>query len=79
VARLPNNSNSTEDQVPESQMNGLPYSRDLNRILTILDLDGLIRIEEDRATVEDGWFRSFREQASVDDGRTTTLDLLPGN
>jgi len=48
-------------------MNGLPiFKRLANRILTILDLDGLYSLKRQGPLFEDGWFRSFREQASVD-------------
>jgi hypothetical protein len=48
-------------------MNGLPIFKQLaNRILKILDLDGLYSLKRQGPLFEDGWFRSFREQASVD-------------
>jgi len=48
-------------------MNGLPILKQLaNRILKILDLDGLYSLKKHGPLFEDGWFRSFREQASVD-------------
>jgi len=48
-------------------MKTLPIPKQLaNRILKILDLDSLYSLKREGPLFEDGWFRSFREQASVD-------------